>query len=388
MTTTAPAPLPLLDVCPKRMQVGPCGGVAADGGCEVRPAQRCTFLGGQPHEGVELPARRVPGEVGVQRGSGRFEAGLAAGRFMVVTEVNGADSADASEFTAAAVRLAQVADVVSITDHSGANVHMGNVAATAHLLAAGVETMPTFTCRDRNRMALQGDLLGVSSLGAQNVLLVSGNHVDVGDSPDAAPVFDLDSTRLIGVAARLRDEGVLDNGRRVDVAPSYLIAAAAHPFAPPYERRAEQVVRKVRAGADVLITQHVFDLPLWRSFLADVQAARPDAPPFHLLAGVAVLPDEATARRVNAGLRGFSIPEATLDRLRRSPDPAREGVRIAAETVQEMRASGGVSGVLLAPVTGRTNALAASDEQVDIVSAVLQEAGMPVTAAARAGVAS
>jgi methylenetetrahydrofolate reductase (NADPH) len=358
------------------MQIGPCGGVGGDGGCEIRSLDRCVFIGGRP----EMAEHYTPeGPPDGDRSGGGFEAALREGRFAVVTEVNGADTADATSFTAAARDLAVLADVVSITDHSGANVHMGNVAATAHLLAAGVETMPTFSCRDRNRIALQGDLLGVASLGVRNVLLVTGNHVEVGDSPHAKPVFDLDSTRLIRVAAELRDHGRFENGRSVDSAPRYLIGAAAHPFAPPYDRRAAHVLRKAEAGADFLITQHIFDLPRWRDFLADVDRARAEAArDFFLLGGVAVLPDEPTARRVNAGLRGFSIPEETLTRLRRAADPAREGIAIAAETVAELAQSPGIAGCLLAPVTGRSNALSASAEQVEIIAAVLEQAGLPV----------
>ncbi|GGM81475.1 methylenetetrahydrofolate reductase C-terminal domain-containing protein [Dactylosporangium sucinum] len=367
--------LPLLETCPKSMQIGPCGGVGGDGGCEIRPSVRCTFIDGTQEAVGQLEPRDGSGAA-VPRSGGMFEQGLRAGRFMIVAEVNGADTADASSFTAAARTLADLADVVSVTDHSGANVHMGNVAATAHLLRAGVEAMPTFSCRDRNRIALQGDLLGVASLGVSNVLVVTGNHVEVGDSPQARPVFDLDSTRLIRVAADLRDHGRLDNGREVESAPRYLIGAAAHPFAPPYDRRPRHVLRKVEVGADFLITQHIFDLPLWRRFLADVNETRAGVPEFFLLGGVAVLPDEPTARRVNAGLRGFSIPEQTLARLRRSADPGAEGIAIAAETVAELAHSPGVSGCLLAPVTGRTNALTASAEQADILGAVLEKAGL------------
>jgi methylenetetrahydrofolate reductase (NADPH) len=373
MTTLAPPELPLIDGCPKSMRIGPCGGVSVDGACEIDLDHRCVFLGGLPEVGAVVPDRA---DRTGSRADGRFERILRAGRFAYVAEVNGADSADATEFVAAARRLDGLADVVSMTDHSGANVHMGNVASTAHLLAAGVEAMPTFACRDRNRIALQGDLLGVASLGARNALLVTGNHVRVGDSPDARPVFDLDSTRLIAVAAGLR-EGRYDNGRPVEHPPALFLGGAAHPFAPPYAHRPGHVLRKVRAGADFLITQHLFDLPRWRAFLAGVNAERADAPPFFLLAGIAILPDESTARRVNAGLRGFSIPEATLLRLRRSADPQREGVMIAAETLAELHDSEGVAGALLAPVTGRQNALTASQEQADIIERVFEAAGVP-----------
>lgn len=362
--------LPLMDSCPKMMQIGPCGGVGLHGDCEIDRGARCVFVDQEP---VTLEPNSVPRNPETR---GRLAGMLAAGRFAVIGEINGADTAEVSGFIEAAKALSDVVDVVSITDNSGANVRMGNVAVSAHLTAAGIETMTTFACRDRNRMSLQADLLGVDSLGVRNVLCVTGNHVKVGDSPDAKPVFDLDSTRLIAAAAQLRDEGMFLNGRALEARPSYLIGGAAHPFAPPYPDRPAQVIRKVLAGADYLITQHIFDLPRWREFIADVNTLRADVRPFSLLGGVAVLPSEPIARQVNAGLRGFTIPESVLDRLKRARDPQAEGIAIAAATVAELAATEGVTGALIAPVTLRTNALAASMEQGQIIDAVLSAAGV------------
>lgn len=368
--STPVASLPLMAGCPKMMEIGPCGGVGVHDDCEIDRAARCVFVDQSPPPIPERSAPRTPPL------TGRLATMLSMGTFAVVGEVNGADTADVHAYVDAARSLSTVVDVISITDNSGANVRMGNVAVSAHLSAAGIETMTTFACRDRNRMALQGDLLGVASLGVRNVLCVTGNHVKVGDSPDAKPVFDLDSTRLIAAAAQLRDEGVFLNGRALDARPCYLIGGAAHPFAPPYQDRAAQVLRKVAAGADFLITQHIFDLPRWRAFIVEVNARRADARPFHLLGGVAVLPNEEVARRVNAGLRGFTIPESVLARLKHARDPQSEGIAIAAETIAELDATDGVSGTLIAPVTMRTNALAASQEQAEIISAVLSAAGI------------
>jgi len=383
--------LPMLNECPKRMVIGPCGGVGDDNACEIDLGHACVFLDPARREAqradedtfLEALPKRAP-----RRWGSGFQDRLESGEFTFVAEVNGADSSDAEGFVTAAAQIAEVADIVSITDHSGANVHMGNVSAVAHLMAAGIPTMPTFACRDRNRLALQGDLLGVASLGVRNALLVTGNHVQVGDSKDARPVFDLDSPRLLAVADRLRTTGVLANGRSVDAAPSLFLGAAAHPFAPPYLDRPRQVMRKVAAGADFIITQHIFDLPRWRSFLEGVDALRGAHTPFHLLGGVAVLPNEHTARVVNAGLRGFTIPEEVLLRLRQAKDPQQEGILIAAETVRELSESEGVSGCLLAPVTQRTNALSASVEQKELIAAVRREAGLPASSDGVADAAS
>jgi methylenetetrahydrofolate reductase (NADPH) len=371
--------LPALAACPKDMAFGPCGGVGSGGACEIDLTARCCFVDADGAVPAHLRAW-APGAGGtpppaLPRGAGRFEAALRAGRWTVVGELNAPDSADATAFRHVGRRLAEHVDVVSVTDHSGANVHMSSLPAVAHLLAAGVEAMPTLACRDRNRIGLQGDLLGAASLGAAAALVVTGNHPAVGDSPDARPVFDLDSTQLLAVAARLRDRGELDNGRPIERRPALLLGAAVHPFAPPLDDRPAQVLRKVAAGADFVVSQHIFDVERWRSFLADVQAIRGERP-FHLLGGVAIVPDEPTARRVNQGLRGFSIPEPVLRRLGQARDPQAEGIAIAAEVVAELHASPGVDGCLLAPVTVRQNLLGPADEQVDVIGAVLAQAGL------------
>lgn len=363
------------------MRIGPCGGVFADGGCEIRPDHGCSFLDPAQHdirmteEATFLPTGKAP----VRRVSeSRLKTVLDSGRFAIIAEVNGADSASATEFVDSSKVVAGVADIVSITDHSGANVHMGNIAATAHLRNAGLDVMPTFGCRDRNRLALQGDLLGAASLGVRNALIVTGNHVEVGDSPYARPVFDLDSPRLLAIADRLRNEGLLDNGRAVEVAPDLFLGAVVHPFAPPYDDRPRQAIRKVRAGADFIISQHIFDLPRWREFIAEINRLRTDERPFHMLGGIAIMPNETIARNVNAGLRGFSIPESLLTRLRQAKDPQDEGIEIAAELLTELTETDGVSGCLLAPVTSRQNALAASVEQSELITEVRRRAGIPV----------
>jgi len=370
-----------VDACPKAMKIGPCGGVFSNGGCEIEPEVGCFFLDAARTAQIQADERELLPLVTEREQlapASRLKRTLDAGTFTFIAEVNGADSADASDFIAAARVVAEVADIVSITDHSGANVHMGNIAAVAHLRAAGIDIMPTFACRDRNRMALQGDLLGAASLGVQNALLVTGNHVRVGDSPDAKPVFDVDSPRLLAIADRLRRDGEYDNGRKVEVKPDLYLGSVAHPFAPPLDDRPRQLMRKVRAGADFIISQHIFDLPRWREFLAQVNVLREDAAPFHLLGGVAILPDERTARMINAGLRGFSIPEELFTRLRQAADPQDEGLEIAAETLRELIDAEGVAGCLLAPVTGRQNALVASVEQQELIVEVRRRAGIPV----------
>jgi methylenetetrahydrofolate reductase (NADPH) len=388
ITTVLAAGLPPIGSCPKSMVLGPCGGVSADGGCEVDAAHSCVFLDPvraarrDEDERAALGAALAPDPAALSASG--FRQRLESGAFTVVTELNGPDGAAADSYVAAAQAIAAESDAVSVTDHSGANVHMGSLAAAGRLRAAGIEVIATFACRDRNRIALQGDLLGAASLGIGNVLCVTGNHVLVGDSPDARAVFDLDGSRLIGLADRLRKRGVYDNGRALTDAPALFLGGPAHPFAPPYEERPRHVIRKARLGADFIISQHIFDLTRWRGFVRGVQELRgePGVPGFHLLGGIAILPDGGTARQVNAGLRGFSIPEAVLRRLDQAGDPQQAGIDIAAETLAELSGQPGVAGCLLAPVVNRgSNALTASAEQADVIRAVRERAGVSAGAA-------
>jgi methylenetetrahydrofolate reductase (NADPH) len=388
-TSTLPATiLPPVGSCPKSMVLGPCGGVAADGGCEVDPAHSCVFLAParaahrDEDERAALGAALAPDPAALPASGLRQR--LESGAFTVVTELNGPDGAVMDGYVAAALAIAAQCDAVSVTDHSGANVHMGSVAAAGRLRAAGIEVIATFACRDRNRIALQGDLLGAASLGIGNILCVTGNHVLVGDSPDARPVFDLDGSRLIGLADQLRKRGAYDNGRELADAPALFLGGTAHPFAPPYEERPRHVIRKARLGADFIISQHIFDLTRWRGFIRSVDQLRGEAglPGFRLLGGIAILPDGATARRVNAGLRGFSIPETILRRLDQAADPQQTGIDIAAETLAELAGQTRVAGCLLAPVVSRgANALTASAGQADVIRAVRQRAGVAADAA-------
>jgi methylenetetrahydrofolate reductase (NADPH) len=377
--------LPVIDHCPKSMLLGPCGGVSAAGGCEIDTEHACAFLDPprarqrDTDEQAALASALPPGPAALP--DSVFRRRLESGAFTVVTELNGPDGAVTGDYLAGALDVAALSDAVSVTDHSGATVHMGTLAATAQLRRAGIETIATFACRDRNRIALQGDLVGAASLGVQNVLCVTGNHVLVGDSPTAKPVFDLDGSRLVALADRLRKRGEYDNGRALSDAPSLYIGATAHPFAPPYAERPQHVIRKARLGADFIISQHIFDLRRWREFVLEVNDARGGLR-FHLLGGIAILPDGVTARRVNAGLRGFSIPGETLRRLDQSADPQETGIDIAAETVAELAAQPGVAGCLMAPVLNRgVNALTAAPEQADIIRAVRKRAGVAEYAA-------
>jgi len=207
--------------------------------------------------------------VGMRAGS-RLERVLRSGRFAVTAELNPPDSADPQSVYARALLLAEVCDGINATDASGAHVHMSSVGVCALLTRAGYEPVMQVSCRDRNRIAIQGDLLGAAAMGVCNVLCLTGDGVQVGDQPEAKAVFDLDAITLLRTARILRDEQRFLSGRKLDVAPRLFLGAAANPFAPPYDFRLQRLAKKVTAGADFIQTQYCYDVPRLRQFMAAV----------------------------------------------------------------------------------------------------------------------
>jgi 5,10-methylenetetrahydrofolate reductase len=402
--------------CPKQMRNGPCGGLGPNGECEVDPTMTCVWLKAyrrdarSPFRGhvhnllppvdwrlqgtsswlnlltgadqrAAILAPTIPAPAAEPYTDGRFERALRAReRFVVVSEVNPPDGADLTALRALGRAMAEFADVVSVTEHGAARNHLSSVPAAIALEQEGVETIATFTCRDRNRIALQGDLLGASALGVRNVLLVTGNHPVVGDHPNAKPVFDLDSINLLRTARRLRDEGVFESGRALTETPKLFLGAACAPFAEPRDERPGRVAKKVAAGADFVISQHVFEPDVFRRFVSGV-AARGLLDRLHVLGAVAVLPDVSVAERLNRVLTGFTIPTAIVTRLRQARDPQDTGIEIAAELLAEICGIEGVRGSLIAALGGGSgasgHAMGGSDlADAEIQREVLRRAGL------------
>ena len=190
----------------------------------------------------------------------RLEQVLRAGRFAVTAELNPPDSADFEEVFRAALVLSEVCDGINAVDASGANCHMSSVAICALLTRVGYEPVYQVSCRDRNRIAIQGDLLGASAMGVYNVLCLTGDDVLAGDQPEAKRVFDFDSIQLLRTARMMRDQAVFLSGRKLTTAPCFFLGAAANPFAPPYDWRPQRLAKKIAAGAEFIQTQYCYDL--------------------------------------------------------------------------------------------------------------------------------
>jgi len=290
-----------------------------------------------------------PNEVrGNTRGSGRsrLERVLRSGRFAVTAELNPPDSADPQAVYDRALVLASVCDAINATDASGANVHMSSVGVCALLTRAGYEPVMQVSCRDRNRIAIQGDLLGAAAMGVRNVLCLTGDGVQAGDQPEAKPVFDMDSITLLQTARLLRDDARFLSGRPLEVAPEFFLGAAENPFAPPFEERARRLAKKIEVGAEFFQTQFCFDLPRMEAFMRRVRDLG-----LHqraaILVGVGPLRSAHAAEWMRSHIPGVAIPDAVIDRLRRAgaEGEREEGKRICIEVIQQVRQIEGVRGV-------------------------------------------
>jgi methylenetetrahydrofolate reductase (NADPH) len=282
------------------------------------------------------------------RAGGRLERVLRSGRFAVTAELNAPDSADPADVYKNALVLAEVCDAINATDGSGANCHMSSIGCCALLTRAGYETVLQVSCRDRNRIAIQGDLLGAAAMGVKNVLCLTGDDVSVGDQPEAKRVFDLDSIQLLGVARMMRDRGVFLSGRQLSTPPRYFLGAAANPFAPPLDWRPHRLAKKVEAGADFIQSQFCFDVALFRQYMQRVRDLGLHEQ-VYILAGVGPLRSERAAEFMRTKVPGVWIPDEIVERLAKTPRPGQreEGIRICIEIIQQIREIEGVHGVHL-----------------------------------------
>jgi methylenetetrahydrofolate reductase (NADPH) len=272
---------------------------------------------------------------------------LAAGRFVMTAEIAPPVSCDPADLMQKAAPLKELADAVNVTDGAGARAHMGALAAAAILLQAGIEPILQLTCRDRNRIALQGDLLGAAALGIRNLLLLKGDDPTAGDQPDAKPVFDYDTVSLTRAAVGIRDRGELPSGRKVAGKAAFFMGAADVPIDPPPGWEPRSLKEKVAAGSEFIQTQFCMDAGVVRRYMARLAEHGVTLP---FLIGVSPLRSAKSARWMREKLYGTVIPEVTIARLEAAADPAAEGRRLCLELVQELSSIPGVAGVhVMAP---------------------------------------
>ena len=292
----------------------------------------------EPVPGYPLPI--LPGHTS----PGRFERVLRAGAFAVTTELAPPDSADPEEVYRRARVFDGHVDAINATDGSGANCHMSSVAVCALLTRVGYAPIMQISCRDKNRIAIQGDILGGAAMGVCNMLCLTGDGVQAGDHPQAKPVFDLDCVSLLGIARGLRDEHRFQSGRKISAAPRVFLGAAENPCAQPHDWRARRLAKKVAAGAQFIQTQYVYDAELLRAFMAQVEALGVLEQVF-ILVGVGPLRSAKAAEWMRQHVPGMFVPDTLVERLKGAQDQAREGRNICVELIQQIREIRGVAGV-------------------------------------------
>jgi methylenetetrahydrofolate reductase (NADPH) len=281
----------------------------------------------------------------VKSGS-RLERVLRSGRFAITAELNPPDSADPQAVYDRALVLSEVCDAINATDASAANVHMSSVGVCALLTRAGYEPVMQISCRDRNRIAIQGDLLGAAAMGVNNLLCLTGDGVQAGDQPEAKPVFDLDSISLLKTARLLRDYGRFLSGRELEVAPRFFLGAASNPFVPPFDFRVKRLAKKIDAGADFFQTQYCFDIERLREFMHSIRQEGLHERAF-IIIGVGPLRSAKAAMWIRANVPGVVIPDKIINRLNGVPPSEQKelGKQICIEIIQQIREIDGVSGV-------------------------------------------
>ena len=258
-------------------------------------------------------------------------------------------SCDPGDLLARASPLEGLADAVNVTDGAGARAHMAATAAAALLVRAGIEPILQLTCRDRNRIALQSDLMGAAAMGVRNLLLLRGDDPKAGDQPDAKPVFDLDTRALAETARLIRDEGRLPHGAAVAGRPAFFLGAADMPIDPPPGWKPDALAAKVAAGAQFVQTQFCMDADIVRRYVARLAEAGL-AGRVPILIGVNPLRSAKSAAWMRQHLFGTIIPDAMVARMEAAADPAAEGRRICVELIAELATIPGVAGVhIMAP---------------------------------------
>jgi methylenetetrahydrofolate reductase (NADH) len=277
-----------------------------------------------------------------------LEAVLAAGHFAFTGECGPPKGANAVHLKEKLAYLKGNVDAVNITDNQTAVVRMSSWAASAVAVQVGVEPNFQMVCRDRNRLAMMSDILGVHTMGIRNMLCLSGDHQRFGNHPEAKNVYDIDSMQLISLARKMRDEGRFLNNDEIDVPPKLFIGAACNPFADPFEYRVHRLAKKISAGADFIQTQCIYNMDKFRVFMkmaVDMGLTEKCS----ILAGVTPLKSVGMAQYMAKQVPGMDVPAELIDRLKGAGKGkvAEEGIKIAIEQIEEFKEMEGVAGVHL-----------------------------------------
>jgi methylenetetrahydrofolate reductase (NADPH) len=279
-----------------------------------------------------------------------LEKVLTAGEFAVTAELGPPANANPEAVKKKAAYCAGVVDAANVTDNQTAVVRMSSIAASAIALQSGVEPVVQMVCRDRNRIAMQSDLLGASALGLKNILCLGGDHQTFGNHPGAKGVYDLDSLQLVAMLKKMRDDKIFQNGEPIkEYEPKFFIGAVENPFADPFEFRVFRLAKKVAAGADFIQTQCIFDMERferWMKLVVDKGIHERT----YIMGGITPVRSHRALVYMKNNVAGMSIPDELIARMEGAKDPKEEGVKIALETIEQIRNIEGVAGLHLMPI--------------------------------------
>lgn len=270
---------------------------------------------------------------------------LDEGEFVITTEIGPPKGSDPTKITKKAEILNGYADAFNITDNQTAVVRLSSVAGSFLLLRMNMEPIAQFTCRDRNRIALQSDVLGAAAIGIKNMLFLTGDHQSFGNHPQAKGVFDIDSIQLIKIVKDMRDNGLFQSGDPIiSGKPDVFIGAAANPFADPFELRADRLEKKIDAGAQFIQTQSVFNLKKFQIWMDEIRSRRLDKK-IHILAGITPLKSLKMADRMKFHVPGVDVPDHIYQRMKNTQNHQDEGYKIAIELINEVKKIKGIHGI-------------------------------------------
>jgi len=268
---------------------------------------------------------------------------LEAGHFSVTSEVGPPMSANANYVRNLAKDITGLVDAANVTDCQAAVVRMSSVAASYLILQEGVEPILQMTCRDRNRIAIQSDLLGASALGIKNLLILSGDHQSVGNHPQSKNVFDIDSIQLIKAMREHMENGVFISGSKSKMPAQFFLGATINPFADPEEMQLIRLEKKINAGARFIQTQAIYNIDRFYSWMEKVRD-RGLHERAYILAGIVVNKSQKSIE-ITATVPGMDIPEVLIERMRNAEDKQTEGLSIALELIRDIRKTEGISGL-------------------------------------------
>lgn len=276
----------------------------------------------------------------------RLERILRSGQFAVTGECGPPRGADPEVIRKKCSLLKSNADAFNITDNQTSVVRMSSISSAVLMMQEGLEPVMQMVCRDRNRIAIQSDVLGGAALGIKNMLCLSGDHQKFGDHPQAKNVFDLDSIQLIRTVRQMRDEGKFLSGEEIKGVPRLFIGAAENPFADPFEIRVPRLAKKVAAGVEFIQTQCIFNIAKFKEWMKGVVDRGLHEKVF-ILGGVTPFKSSGMANYMAKRVPGMDVPDELLKRMKETPkeNQAEEGVKIAVETIQQLREIKGVAGV-------------------------------------------